>query len=213
MVITSPDLLFEMRGAIMEIVAGWQMNDIGGLAGGLHALFDNVGRLVFTLLIGKQRARGRRLLEPRILVGGGISFGLPSLLLALWPLGWSVPGAAGACGAGFVVGLLIGIACLSYSAAIDNERARVEEAAERAETLRATQEERTSFLVQQGVDRDLASRLVDLLGGGYTMDRALRCLQLIKKRCSSHADVKIRGFHLRAERIETTSLRTVMATL
>jgi glucosylceramidase len=32
-------------------------------------------------------------------------------------------------------------------------------------------------------------------------------------RCSSHADVKIRGFHLRAERIETTSLRTVMATL
>jgi cyclopropane fatty-acyl-phospholipid synthase-like methyltransferase len=32
-------------------------------------------------------------------------------------------------------------------------------------------------------------------------------------RCSSHADVKIREFHLRAERIETTSLRTVMATL
>ena len=31
-------------------------------------------------------------------------------------------------------------------------------------------------------------------------------------RCNSHAGVKIRGFQRRAERIETTSLRTVIAT-
>jgi len=48
-------------------------------------------------------------------------------------------------------------------------------------------------------------------GLGITWDNASVAFHTY--RCSSHADVKIREFHLRAERIETTSLRTVMATL
>jgi|SRR5581483_6957526 len=119
----------------------------GGATGGLYAVFEAVGQIFYSLLIGSDRAARVKLRTHRVVVGGLISIGLLGVVLALLipvandsgqpmpgPARAAIGGLLGALGGGFVAMILVG-----YVSSIEYEE---------------QEEKRRAELVAQGIDPD-----------------------------------------------------------
>jgi hypothetical protein len=144
--------------------------DVGGLTGGIYELFEIVGGLFFSVLIGPTRGGRRSLETSRVVVGGIILCGVVIAIIALLlgistelfppapPLGYLAAGA----GIGAFGGLVIALIVVGYVGAVEADIQR-EQALKAAEQKRLNNEKRIEELkkkkyreyVSQGVsERD-----------------------------------------------------------
>lgn len=122
---------------------------MGGLAGGLFAAFEALGKLFFTFLIGNARAGRSELRSNRVVAGGVLSGVGIGTLIGIWvqnrrasQLG---PVVIGGIGFGVIVGGFLALVLLGYVYALEDEQRRLEQQANK-ERLRQEKEERIAAL-------------------------------------------------------------------